>query len=142
MLGIPLGFCRCFTAANCGGVAIGSAIGLRDDFSASDLRALARGSGDAAQVRRLLALAVICAGVTRQDAAIADSVGLQTVRDRCCGSTRRAQRDCRSDLSQGKAPGKVALQNPAQLDISAVIVEAGTGLALHVVVRWRIGGVR
>ena len=45
-------------------------------FSALDLRALARRSGDAAQVRRLLALAVIYAGGTRRDAALAGGVGL------------------------------------------------------------------
>ena len=57
---------------------MGSAAGLRGDFSALDLRALARRSADAAQVRRLLALAVICAGGTRRDAALAGGVGLQT----------------------------------------------------------------
>ena len=60
---------------------MGSAVGLRGDFPALDLRALARRSGDAAQLRRLLALAVICAGGTRRDAALAGGVGLQTVRD-------------------------------------------------------------
>jgi len=86
---------------------MGSAVGLREDFSASDLRVLAQRSRDAAQVRRLLALAVICAGGTRQDAALSGGVGLQTVRqggqvnhpggmvfppDGCCGATRRVQR--------------------------------------------------
>ena len=61
---------------------MGSAVGLRGDFSALDLRALARRSGDAGQVRRLLALAVIYVGGTRRDAALAGGVGLQTVRDR------------------------------------------------------------
>ncbi len=60
---------------------MGSAVGLREDFSALDLRALARRSGDAAQVRRLLALAVIYAGGTRREAALCGGVGLQTVRD-------------------------------------------------------------
>jgi len=58
---------------------MGSAVGLPGDFSATDLRALARRSGDAAQVRRLLALAVNYAGGTRRDAALAGGVGLQTV---------------------------------------------------------------
>ena len=60
---------------------MGSAVGLREDFSSLDLRALARRSGDAARVRRLSALAVIYAGGTRRDAALAGGVGLQTVRD-------------------------------------------------------------
>ena len=54
---------------------MGSAVGLREDFSALDLRALARRSGDAAQVRRLLALAVIYAGGTRRDAVLAAAFG-------------------------------------------------------------------
>ena len=60
---------------------MGSAVGLRGDFSALELRALARRSADAAQVRRLLAMAAIYAGGTRRAAALAGGVGLQTVRD-------------------------------------------------------------
>ncbi|MEO9132231.1 MAG: helix-turn-helix domain-containing protein, partial [Sphingomonas sp.] len=58
-----------------------SAVALRDDFTATKMRALARLSGDANQVRRLLALATICEGGTRSDAAQLGGVGLQTVRD-------------------------------------------------------------
>ena len=42
-----------------------SAITLRSDFSAAELRRLARRSKDAAQARRLLALAAIYDGGTR-----------------------------------------------------------------------------
>ena len=59
---------------------MGAAVGLRGDYAAVDLRGLARRSGDADQVRRLLAFAVILAGGSRQDAALAGGVGLQTVR--------------------------------------------------------------
>ena len=55
-----------------------AAVGLRLDYTAVDLRALARRSGDASQVRRLLALALIYAGSSRRDAALAGGVGLQT----------------------------------------------------------------
>jgi hypothetical protein len=44
------------------------AIGLRNDYSSADLRGLARRCGDADQVRRLLALAVILDGGSRSDA--------------------------------------------------------------------------
>ena len=59
-----------------------------------ELRALARRSADAAQLRRLLALAVIYADGTRR----AGGVGLQTAwgcrlcATGCCGSTRGARR--------------------------------------------------
>ena len=59
---------------------MGLAVGLRLDYSAVDLRALARRSSDAAQVRRLLALALVYAGGTRREAALCGGVGLQTVR--------------------------------------------------------------
>ena len=42
---------------------------LRDDFDASGLRLLARGSKDAGQARRLLALAAIYEGAKRHEAA-------------------------------------------------------------------------
>ena len=44
-------------------------IGVRRDFSGPDLRVLARRSGDAAQVRRLLALAAILDVASRSEAA-------------------------------------------------------------------------
>ena len=113
---------------------MGSAVGLRRDFSAVDLRALARRSGDAAQVRRLLALAVIYAGGTRRDAALAGGVGLQTVRDWVLRFNARGP----EGLIGGKAPGKQPLLNPAQREALAGIVEAGPELTVHGVVRWRI----
>ena len=50
-----------------GGTTLPSAIAPRLDFSAADLRGLARRSKDAAQARRLLALAAIYDGGTRSD---------------------------------------------------------------------------
>ena len=44
-------------------------IALRADFDAADLRAAARQAKDAAQARRLLALAAICDGASRTEAA-------------------------------------------------------------------------
>jgi hypothetical protein len=58
-----------------------AAIRLREDFDGSALRRLAKGTRDAAQVRRLLALAEIYDGGSRGDAARLGGVGLQTVRD-------------------------------------------------------------
>ena len=58
-----------------------SAVVLRDDFDGVGLRRLARLSGDANQVRRLLALAMIYDGGARHAAAQVGGVGLQTVRD-------------------------------------------------------------
>jgi transposase len=57
------------------------AIALRPDFSAAELRRLARRGKDAAQARRLLALAAIYDGGTRSEAARLGHVTLQIVRD-------------------------------------------------------------
>ena len=113
---------------------MGSAVGLRGDFSALELRALARRSADAAQVRRLLALAVIYAGGTRRAAALAGGVGLQTVRD----WVLRFNAQGPDGLRDGKAPGRLPLLSTEQRRALAGIVEAGPELALHGVVRWRI----
>ena len=59
---------------------MGTAITLRADFTADDLRTLAKASRDARQTRRLLALAAIYDGGARGDAAKIGGVGLQ-IRD-------------------------------------------------------------
>src|SRR4051795_9761338 len=56
-------------------------IPLRSDFTASELRALARKTKDGPQARRLLALAAIYDGGTRTEAARIGGVTLQIVRD-------------------------------------------------------------
>ena len=58
-----------------------AAIALRDDFSAEDLRALARQSGDTRQCRRLLALAAVAEGRGRAEAAEIGGMERQTLRD-------------------------------------------------------------
>ena len=54
---------------------------LRPDFTATQVRAVARGSKDGAQARRLLALAAIYDGASRTEAARIGGVTLQIVRD-------------------------------------------------------------
>ena len=56
-------------------------IGLRGDFDAACLRAVARKSKDGAQARRLLALAAIYDGAKRLEAAGIGGVTRQIVRD-------------------------------------------------------------
>ena len=57
-----------------------AAIALRLDYSARELRRLAKASKDAAQTRRLLALAAVYDGGSRGKAAAIGGVGLQTMR--------------------------------------------------------------
>jgi transposase len=56
-------------------------IPLRADFDAPRLRALARRAKDAAQTRRLLALAAVYDGARRTEAATIGGVTLQIIRD-------------------------------------------------------------
>jgi len=56
-------------------------VALRKDFDGPGLRRLAKRSKDAAQARRLLALAEIYDGGSRSDAARIGGVTLQIVRD-------------------------------------------------------------
>ena len=60
---------------------MGNAIGLRDDFTASEVRALAVRSKDSAQVRRLLSIAAVYDGLDRGDAARVGGMDRQTLRD-------------------------------------------------------------
>ena len=70
---------------------MGAAIELRSDFSGEDLRRLARGGRDAAQVRRLLALAVILDGGTRTEAARIGVSGFRSCGTGCFASTRKVR---------------------------------------------------
>src|SRR5215471_5286681 len=114
--------------------AMGSAVGLRDDYDSEVLRRLARAASDAGQVRRLVALAVIYAGGTRGEAAAIGGVGLQTVRD----WVLRFNSEGPSGLETGKAPGKVAILGDRERTALRRIVEEGPNPGVHGGVGWRI----
>jgi hypothetical protein len=58
-----------------------SAVRLREDYSAKELRTLARGSKDVSQSRRLLSLAAVRDGMDRAAAAKIGGMDRQTLRD-------------------------------------------------------------
>ena len=110
------------------------ALALREDFDGRDLRRLAKATKDAAQSRRLVALAEIYDGGMRSDAARIGGVGLQTIRDwvLCFNA------DGPQGLIDGKAPGKPPKLNDEQRQALREIVEGGPIPAVHGVVRWRL----
>ena len=110
------------------------AVALRSDFTASRMRASARSSRDANQVRRLLALAAIYEGGTRSDAAQLGGVGLQTVRD----WVLRFNAAGPDGLIDVAPPGGVPLLDEAQRRALAQIVESGPIPATHGTVHWRL----
>ena len=98
-----------------------AAIALRDDFDGPALRRLAKGTKDAAQARRLLALAEIRDGGTRADAARVGGVGLQEpVRDWVLRFNARGPAGL---IEDGKAPGNPSKLDDAQRRALADIVE-------------------
>jgi len=110
------------------------AIGVRRDYSAADLRGLARRCIDGDQVRRLLALASILDGGSRSEAAKIGGVTFQIVRDWVI----RFNAEGPDGLKSRKAPGKPSILNNEQRRVLAEIVEAGPIPASHGVVRWRL----
>ena len=74
---------------------------LRDDFDADGVRSLARASKDAAQTRRLLALASIYDGGSHLEAARMGGVSPQIVRDWIVRFNAQGS----AGLINGRAPG-------------------------------------
>ena len=109
------------------------AVPLRGDFDATGLRAAARRTKDAAQARRLLALAAIYDGATRTEAAKIGGVTLQIVRD----WVLRFDAQGPDGLVDRKAPGRPPRLDDAHRAALAAAVESGPTPAIHGVVRWR-----
>ena len=107
---------------------------LRSDFDASALRAAARRSKNAAQARRLLALAAVYDGATRTEAARIGGVTLQIVRDWVVKFNATGI----DGLIDRKAPGQPSRLNNMHRAALAAMIERGPIPAVHGVVRWRI----
>ena len=113
---------------------MGSAIALREDFDGVGLRRIAKASKDAAQSRRLLALAEIYDGGARSDGARVGGVGLQVIRD----WVLRFNADGPNGLIDRKAAGPSPKLNREHRRALAEMVEGGPIPAVHGVVRWRL----
>ena len=109
-------------------------IPLRQDFDVSQLRSLARRTKDGPQARRLLALAAICDGATRTEAAKIGGVGLQIIRDWVLRFNARGP----DALLNGKSPGQPSKLKDLQRQAIAGMIESGPIPAVHGVVRWRL----
>ena len=107
---------------------------LRDDFDAPRLRAAARRTKDAAQARRLLALAAVYDGATRTEASKIGGVTLQIVRDWVLKFNAWGP----DGLIDRKAPGQPFRLNDTHRAALAAVIETGPMPAVHEVVRWRL----
>src|SRR5215218_10675212 len=107
-------------------------IALRGDFDGPGLRRLARQSKDAAQARRLLALAEIYDGGSRTDAARIGGVTLQIVRDWVVHFNQHGP----DGLINRTAPGNRPKLKEDQRVALARMVESGSSTTMHGVGGW------
>ena len=110
------------------------AVPLRTDFTADQLRAIARRTKDGPQARRLLALAAIYDGASRTEAARIGGVTLQIVRDWVMKFNAHGP----DGLINRKAPGQPSRLNDAHRAALRAQLEAGPIPSVHGVVRWRL----
>jgi transposase len=112
---------------------MGTAISVRADYSSQDLRRLAARVRDAGQARRLLAIAAVLDGASREEAAKIGGMDRQTLRDWVIRFNDQGTDGLINKASPG-APGKLTQEHKAFL---ARLVEEGPIPAIHGVVRWR-----
>ncbi len=110
------------------------AIGLRLDWNASRVRDVARGVRDSDQVRRLLAIAAVYEGMSREQAAKLAGMDRQTLRD----WVHRFNAEGPDGLTDRLAPGAARRLTPDQEAAFVALVEAGPAAAdLPHLARWR-----
>jgi len=112
---------------------MGTAIAVRTDFSSQKLRRLATRVKNAAQARRLLAIAAVLDSAAREEAAKIGGMDRQTLRDWVIRFNDQGPDGLINKWSPG-APGKLSKEHKAFL---ARLVEEGPIPAVHGVVRWR-----
>ena len=112
---------------------MGSAVKMRADFSAAELRRLAKISKDANQSRRLLSLAAVLDGMSREDAARLGGMDRQTLRD----WVHRFNSTGPDGLKDAWWSGPEPRRSPEQKAELVQIVETGPDPAIDGVVRWR-----
>ena len=112
---------------------MGTAIAVRTDYSSKDLRRLAGRVKNAGQARRLLAIAAVLDGGSREEAARIGGMDRQTLRDWVIRFNGQGAAGLINKSAPG-APGKLTGEHKAFL---IRLVEAGPIPAVHGVVRWR-----
>jgi transposase len=115
------------------GGAIGQAIAVRADYTAGEVRRLAKRVKDVAQARRLLAIAAVLDGASRTEAAKIGGMDRQTLRDWVIRFNDQGP-DGLINIPSPGVPPKLDATHRAFL---ARIVEEGPIPAIHGVVRWR-----
>ena len=110
-----------------------SAVTLREDSSAAELRRLAAATRNANQSRRLLSLAAVLDGMNRTEAARIGGMDRQTLRDWVHRFNALGPDGLLDSWSKGPEP-RLSQEQRAEI---AELVETGPDRAVHGVARWR-----
>jgi transposase len=110
-----------------------TAVRMRTDFSAGQLRRLAATTKNANQSRRLLSLAAVLDGMSRIEAARIGGMDRQTLRDWVHRFNECGPDGLKDNWSKGR-PRRLSVEQQADL---AQLVEIGPDRVVHGVVRWR-----
>src|SRR4029077_4371138 len=112
---------------------MGQPIAVLTNFTAAEVRRLARRAKDSDQVRRLLAIASVLDGASRAEAAKVGGMDRQALR----GGVIRFNEQGPDDLINVPAPGVPAKLTTEHRAFLARIVDEGPSPPIHGVVRWR-----
>jgi transposase len=112
---------------------MGQAIAVRAGFTAGEVRRFAKRAKDAAQARRLLAIAAVLDGASREEAAKIGGMDRQTLRDWVIRFNAKGP-DGLINIPSPGVPPKLGKKHRTFL---ARVVEMGPIPAVHGVVRWR-----
>jgi len=110
----------------------------RTEYTAEELRAIAGRCKDGAQVRRVLAIALILGGYSRGEAAALNGMDRQTLRDWVHRYNVEGIEGLKSRCSPGRAP---ALSEDQMTELKALVVR-GPDPEQDKVVRWRCQDLR
>src|SRR5215203_6505706 len=110
-----------------------SAVSLRRDDPAAELRRLAAATKNANQSRRLLSIAAVLDGMNRTAAARIGGMDRQTLRDWVHRFNEHGPEGLLDSWSKGPAP-RLSAEQRSEV---AQLVETGPDRAVHGVVRWR-----
>ena len=114
-----------------------SPIKMRTDYSAPQLRVLAKNAKTNSQSRRLLSLAAVLDGMNRADAACIGGMDRQTFRD-WVHRFNQLGPDGLCDVHAGGVEPRLSADQKAEL---AALVDAGPDLSVDGVVRWRCSSI-
>ena len=113
---------------------MGAPLGItRTEYTSGELRHLSGRCSDGAQVRRVLAMAMVLEGRSRTEAAELNGMDRQTLRDWVHRYNAFGVEGLKSRQAPGRAPALTSEQMAEFLDL----VLAGPDPEIHGVVRWR-----